>query len=62
MTVLPATVNPRSRADDVVPVADSQVLARNSDSAVGTRIEVRSGHWMADPEPLRKMLEACGHL
>jgi hypothetical protein len=54
--VKPGTVILHSRADDVVPFADSEELARNSGA---TLIEVGNDHRLADPEPLRKMLEAC---
>lgn len=50
------TVILHSRADDVIPFADSEELAKNSGA---TLIEVGSDHRLADPEPLRKMLEAC---
>ncbi len=55
-TVKPGTVILHSRADDVVPFADSEELARNSGA---TLIEVGRDHRLADPEPLAKMLEAC---
>ena len=55
-TVEPGTVILHSRADDVVPFADSEELAKNS---VATLIEVGTDHRLADPEPLRRMLEAC---
>jgi hypothetical protein len=55
-TVKPGTVILHSRADDVVPFADSEELAKNS---VATLIEVGTDHRLADPEPLRRMLEAC---
>jgi alpha-beta hydrolase superfamily lysophospholipase len=57
--VKPGTVIVHSEADDVIPIADSRELARNSglpDSAV---IVVGDDHRLADPEPLRAMLEAC---
>src|SRR5215467_1750761 len=56
-TVKPGTVILHSRADDVVPFADSEELARTSGAAL---IEVGTDHRLADPEPLRTMLEACG--
>src|SRR4051812_26702023 len=56
-TVKPGTVILHSRADDVVPFADSEELARGSGA---TLIEVGTDHRLADPEPLRRMLEACG--
>ena len=45
-----------SRADDVVPFADSEELVRNSGA---TLIEVGTDHRLADPEPLAAMLKAC---
>ncbi len=50
------TVILHSRADDVVPFADSEELAKNSGAAL---IEVGTDHRLADPEPLKAMLEAC---
>ena len=44
-----------SRADEVVPFADSEELVRNSGA---TLIEVGSDHRLADPEPLAAMLSA----
>lgn len=55
-TVKLGTVILHSRADDVVPFADSEELARNSGA---TLIEVGSDHQLADPEPLAAMLKAC---
>ena len=46
-----------SRADDVIPFADSGELAGNSGA---TLIEVGSDHRLADPEPLAAMLRAFG--
>src|SRR5476651_2384372 len=54
-TMKPGTVILHSRADDVIPFADSEELAKNSGA---TLIEVGSDHRLADPEPLMKMLEA----
>jgi predicted alpha/beta hydrolase family esterase len=45
-----------SRADDVIPFADSEELVRNSGANL---IEVGSDHRLADPEPLAAMLRAC---
>jgi hypothetical protein len=56
-TVKPDTVILHSRADDVVPFADSEELARNSGAAL---VEVGNDHRLADPEPLEAMLNACG--
>jgi hypothetical protein len=46
-----------SRADDVIPFADSEELARNSGA---TLIEVGNDHRLADSEPLAAMPWACG--
>ena len=54
--VTPSTVILHSRADDVVPFADSEELARTSGA---TLIEVGNDHRLADPEPLAAMLRAC---
>jgi alpha/beta superfamily hydrolase len=55
-TVKPDTVILHSRADDVVPFADSEELAANSGAKL---IEVGTDHRLADPEPLAAMLRAC---
>lgn len=55
-TVRPDTAILHSRADDVIPFADSEELAKNSKA---TLIEVGSDHRLADPEPLSVMLWAC---
>jgi hypothetical protein len=55
-TVKPGTVILHSRADDVVPFADSEELTKNSGA---TLIEVGSDHRLADPNPLEAMLRAC---
>lgn len=55
-TVKPGTVILHSRADDVVPFADSEELSRSSGA---TLIEVGNDHRLADPEPLEAMLRAC---
>src|SRR5437868_2772061 len=47
-TVKSNTVILHSRADDVVPFADSEELAKNSRA---TLIEVGADHRLADPEP-----------
>ena|GEM_PF-2991333 len=49
-----------SRADDVVPYADSEELVRNSGLPAYTLIETESDHRLADPQSLEMMLEACG--
>jgi hypothetical protein len=58
-TVKPGTVILHSRADDVVPFADSEELVRVSGLPASALVEVGTDHRLADPEPLRKMLEAC---
>jgi hypothetical protein len=55
-TVKPDTVVLHSRADDVIPFADSEELARNSGAAL---IEVGTDHRLADPQPLEAMLREC---
>jgi alpha/beta hydrolase family protein len=59
-TVKPGTVILHSRADEVVPFAHSEELIRNSRLTANALIEVGTDHRLADPEPLEKMLEACG--
>jgi alpha-beta hydrolase superfamily lysophospholipase len=49
-----------SRADDVVPFADSEELARSSGLPASALVEVGSDHRLADPEALAAMLRACG--
>src|SRR3954469_22332665 len=58
-TVKPDTVILHSRADDVVPFADSEELVKNSGLPAWTLIEVGNDHRLADPESLETMLEAC---
>lgn len=55
-TVKADTVILHSRADEVIPFADSEELARTSGA---TLIEVGNDHRLADPEPLEAMLRAC---
>lgn len=57
--VKPSTVILHSRADDVIPFADSEELVRNSGLPAWTLIEVGTDHRLATPEPLEMMLEAC---
>lgn len=56
-TVKKNTVILHSRADDVIPFAESEELVRNSEAKL---IEVGSNHRLADPEPLAAMLRAVG--
>ncbi len=58
-TVKPGTVILHSEADDVIPIADSRELARISGLPDSALIIVGGDHRLADPEPLRTMLEAC---
>jgi hypothetical protein len=58
-TVKPGTVILNSRADDVVPFADSEDLFRNSGLPASALIEVGDDHRLADLEPLEAMLRAC---
>lgn len=58
-TAKPDTVILHSRADDVVPFADSEELVRNSGLPASALVKVGSDHRLADPEPLEAMLKAC---
>ena len=51
-----------SRADDVVPFADSEELVRSSGLPDTALVEVGSDHRLADPEPLAAMLRTCGQV
>lgn len=53
------TIILHSRADDVVPFADSEELVRNSGLPASSLVEVGTDHRLADPEPLAAMLKAC---
>lgn len=57
-TVKPNTVILHSRADDVVPFADSEELLRNSGLPQESLIEVGTEHRLADDGSLGKMLKA----
>ena len=56
------TVILHSRADDVIPYADSIELLRNSDLPSDCLIEIGNDHRLATPEPLEAMLRACRQL
>ena len=58
-TVKPGTMLLHSRADDVVPLAHSEELVRNSGLPASALMEVGTDHRLADKEPLEKMMEAC---
>ena len=55
----PGTVILHSRADDVVPFADSEELVRGSGLPAPALVEVGTDHRLADPRPLAAMLRAC---
>jgi hypothetical protein len=57
-TVKPGTVILHSRADEVVPFADSEELVKNSGLTPESLVVVGHEHRLADPESLAKMLEA----
>jgi hypothetical protein len=58
-TVKPSTVILHSEADDVIPFAESRELVKNSGLPESALIIVGSDHRLADPGPLRAMIEAC---
>jgi hypothetical protein len=58
-TVKPGTVILHSRADDVVPFADSEELVDNSGLSSSALIVVGNDHRLADPKALEVMLAAC---
>jgi alpha-beta hydrolase superfamily lysophospholipase len=55
-TVKPGTTILHSRADDVVPFADSVELTTKSGLPESALIEVGQDHRLADPEPLEALL------
>jgi hypothetical protein len=58
-TVKIGTTILHSRADEFVPFADSEELAKNSGLDAAALVEVGTDHRLADPEPLQAMLHAC---
>jgi hypothetical protein len=48
-----------SRADAVAPFGDSEELVRTSGLPASALIEVGTDHRLADPEPLKTLLQAC---
>jgi alpha-beta hydrolase superfamily lysophospholipase len=58
-TVKPGTVILHSPADETVPFADSQELLRNSGLPESALIVVGTDLRLANPEPLKAMLEAA---
>jgi alpha-beta hydrolase superfamily lysophospholipase len=59
-TVKPGTVLIHSQADDVIPIADSRELLRQSGLPDSALHVVGQDHRLADPEPLQAMRDACG--
>jgi hypothetical protein len=55
-TVKPNTVILHSRADEVVPFADSEELVRNSGLPSSVLIDVGTEHRLADEESLKRMM------
>ncbi len=58
-TVKAAVAILHSEADDVVPIADSRELLRNSGLGEAVLQVVGTDHRLADPEPLAAMVKAC---
>ncbi len=57
-TLKPNAAIPRSRADDVIPFADSEQRVARSGLLPETLIEVGNDHRLADPGSLEAMLTA----
>lgn len=57
--VKPNAVILHSRADDVVPFADSEELAGSSGLPTSALIDVGTDHLLADPQSLSAMLREC---
>ncbi len=55
----PGTLVLHSRADDVVPFADSVELVRASGLPATSLLEIGEDHRLATPTPLAVMLAAC---
>ena len=53
------TVILHSEADDAIPIDESRELVRASGLPESALVVVGTDHRLADPEPLRAMLEAC---
>ena len=58
-TVKSDTVILHSRADEVIPFADSEELVRNSSLPAYTLMETGNDHRLSAPESLEKMLNVC---
>ena len=61
-TVKANTIILHSRKDDVIPFSDSEELVAQSGLPPEMLIEIGNDHRLADPEPLKVMLEACERL
>jgi alpha-beta hydrolase superfamily lysophospholipase len=57
-TAKPGTLILHSEADDVVPIADSRALLRQTGLPESALIVVGNDHRLADPEPLAALLAA----
>ena len=57
-TVKPGTVILHSRADEIIPFADSDELVKNRGLPTSALIEIGMDHGLADGEPLEAMLKA----
>jgi len=55
----PGTTILHSRADDVIPFADSEELIKNSNLPATALIEIGTDHRLATPDALLEMLNAC---
>jgi alpha-beta hydrolase superfamily lysophospholipase len=51
-----------SRQDEVIPFADSEELIAKSGLPSNALLEIGNDHRLADPEPLKAMLDACERL
>ena len=58
-TIQESTMILHSRADDVIPFADSEELVKNSGLPNYMLIEVGNDHRLADPVSLEMMLRVC---
>src|SRR3954453_13241742 len=58
-SVKPGTVILHSESDDVIPIAESRELVQVSGLPESALVVVGTDHRLADPEPLRAMLEGC---
>ena len=56
--VKPGTIILHAEADDVIPIAHSRELLRNSDLPAASLVVVGHEHRLADPEALAAMLRA----